>query len=1352
MNMLHKSIVLAGLSLSIATTVFAVPNLGQKKTVIKKTRAGCAQTSAVIDLDINNVRATLMNGGDMWWDRDKGQAAYEVPKGDGTSKKNALFAGSIWIGGYDKGSGQLKVSAQTYRQTGNDYWSGPLDNNATVAESECISWDRFWKVDASDINRFKSLYQNLVNPTQADIQNAIAAANDDIPTDIKEWPGTGSPTALGANGSALTLSTSRAYAPFEDVDNNGIYEYRNGDYPKISGDQYIWWIFNDKGNNKTETGTPGIGVEISASAFGFLTSDELNDATFYNYRIVNRAASVLDSTFMATWTDADLGYAFDDLVGCDVNRGLGILYNGDDFDEGPGGYGSDIPMIGMDFFRGPKAKTASGQDTTLGMTAFMFYNNNNGNDGNPDIGIHHYQYMQAIWKNTAPLTKACNGIASGAATKYAYPDAFRECNPCSNTPADRRFIHCSGPFKLFPGVVSDVTVGAIWVPSVGGNCPSYGKIRAADDKAQKLFDDNFKLPFGPMAPDVYVRPYDGKFTFYLSNPKGSNNFQESYGKKGTDATEESLETSVDALREGSVDSFYKFEGYAVYQLKDAGISIGQIRNRDGSLDESKARLVFQSDVKNGITTLFNHENDPTIENNTFFTPKLMVAGKDLGIVNNFELKTDAFATTSNKDLVNYKTYYYVVVAYAQNTFASFVASAPYTGQSTAYRESRTNGRKEPIQVIKVIPTPANDNIYTQNNSSYGDGVEITRIEGKGNGGNAMDLTAASEEEIIKNGWSSTPTYKAGAGPFDLKVTCPDSLKPGTYTLTMNVRASAPAVPTKDTSLGAIGDSTTWTLVRSHNGTTETVFSERSIGTYNEQLIAKFGPKVSDLADWGISIGVAQQKRPADLTNLVPNGYISSDIVYQDPGKSWLTGVRDAEGVDPRNWLRCGDAFDQQAPEGDWRGGNFEDYGNNADLDGIYERVLEGTWGPYFMAARQSLPSNASKENIGNELVYYRSVADRPSAAGLFHNVHSVDVVFTSDRSKWTRCAVVEMNIGDTLPWKATYKPPFSEGNQYAFNMRKHPSLKKEPNADGSPAYETNGETGYSWFPGYAINLETGERLNVVFGEDSGDPLNNGRDMMWNPTDVERAFNSFEEGLNWGGHHVVYISNTRYDAENADGGFIGSRLSGITTDEVNPDEATHVKKREVYTSMMWTSPAMLRRGARLASWKDGLVPTETRVRLRVTRPYSRFATNSLTNGYWPMYQFNMDKVAPIGLDDVKHQYNEDDAALLDRLNVVPNPYYAYSAYENNRLDSRIKIINLPQNASIRIYSPDGTLVKSIEKSDLATSFVDWDLKNNKGIPVASGMYLIHVKIKTATGDKERILKWFGVMRPLDLTSF
>ena len=105
--------------------------------------------------------------------------------------------------------------------------------------------------------------------------------------------------------------------------------------------------------------------------------------------------------------------------------------------------------------------------------------------------------------------------------------------------------------------------------------------------------------------------------------------------------------------------------------------------------------------------------------------------------------------------------------------------------------------------------------------------------------------------------------------------------------------------------------------------------------------------------------------------------------------------------------------------------------------------------------------------------------------------------------------------------------------------------------------------------------------------------------------------------------------------------------------------------------------------------------------------------------------------------------------MDNVFVVPNPYYAVSEYEKDRLDTRVKIINLPTKATIKIYTVDGALIKTINKTDSKTTYADWDIKNEKGIPIASGMYLIHVNIPDVG---ETILKWFGAMRPVDITNF
>ena len=75
----------------------------------------------------------------------------------------------------------------------------------------------------------------------------------------------------------------------------------------------------------------------------------------------------------------------------------------------------------------------------------------------------------------------------------------------------------------------------------------------------------------------------------------------------------------------------------------------------------------------------------------------------------------------------------------------------------------------------------------------------------------------------------------------------------------------------------------------------------------------------------------------------------------------------------------------------------------------------------------------------------------------------------------------------------------------------------------------------------------------------------------------------------------------------------------------------------------------------------------------------------------------------------------------------------------------KITNLPENCVIKIYNISGKLIRTFKKAS-PLSFVDWDLKNNQAIPIASGVYLIHVEVE---GVGSTVIKFFGGMRQIDL---
>jgi len=183
---------------------------------------------------------------------------------------------------------------------------------------------------------------------------------------------------------------------------------------------------------------------------------------------------------------------------------------------------------------------------------------------------------------------------------------------------------------------------------------------------------------------------------------------------------------------------------------------------------------------------------------------------------------------------------------------------------------------------------------------------------------------------------------------------------------------------------------------------------------------------------------------------------------------------------------------------------------------------------------------------------------------------------------------------------------------------------------------------------------------------------------------------------------------------------------------------------------WVGSSITSPEFEMLSVEDGLIPTETRIKLRVAKDYRRYAYDrsdvdeieGTPNNNNPLYRFSTADVATLTGD------NPTLSDALQNVRVVPNPYYAYSQYETSKLDNRVKITGLPEICTVRIYSIAGTLVRTFDKADPLT-YIEWDLKNDRNVPIAGGVHIVHVNTPNAG---EKIVKWFAVMRPVDLDNF
>ena len=1054
------------------------------------------------------------------------------------------------------------------------------------------------------------------------------------------------------------------------------------------------------------------------------------------------------------------------------------------------------------------------------------------------------------------LSDPCNwgtlGEIPPAATYNNSPSGWTEA-AVGNAPADRRFMQSAGPFTLRAGAVNYITVGIPWARATsGGAAASVDALKVADDKCQSLFENCFKVLDGPDAPDITIEELNNQLIIYLSNAESSNNYHEGYEEEDPSISESRLDEVIYTLYDtvwctiNGVDTFlmqprdssafeeveydrkYRFEGYMIYQCANEYVSATDIG------DLNKIRLIAQCDIQNGVSQLVNWVYDDAIGTSV---PVLKVNGEDLGIRHSFVVTEDAFATTSTQ-LINHKKYYFLVLAYGYNNFLPFSIEQGVEhgleGQKTTFLAGRRNiGDSENAgkPYVGIPHDPQQELGGTIVNCEYGTQPMITRVEGQGNGGYFLDMTDECRDQILKNGKIDKITYKNNYGPINVKVVNPLKVQPKDYVVKF--------MDPEDT---VVTPQTVWVLqVLDDNGNVEEeIPSDVAISVVNEQLISYDDPVTKLFIDHGISISILDypfQIHQDNLAEWVKNNggynyknissysqvdFIGSSIEYADESKQWLGGVVDMDGNFPSNWIRSGvqeagpwdeASGTQDGVEDEYSKWKTEDFFQlmrggtlNAswtsrawkDPNSQFEKVIGGTWAPYVLSspyyggpqAKYISPDwigpvqTAPDKKDGCPEPYYWAFQDMtkqtwsPGYNQTMTNLYSVDIILTPDKSKWTRSIVLE----------SCDDPTKSEGNALPYEPRKHASVDKDGNPDGT------GE-GMGWFPGYAVNVETGERLNIMFAENSSDPENNGNDMLFNPTSVyavDRDGNEMSEELYnyyftnypdlygdlfgapcWGGRHFVYIVGssgntcsvyyrnnsqkrnfqTEYDCGAYDEcQWLMNKFNTFVGTSNHDQQARKNRKSQLFNNVMWTSipmPAFMQ--------DNNWLSNEATIKIRVTRPYMRYSSGMgmgpdvTENDNFPMYTFTTKNIAAqtsqaMGTDFAKE--------ILDKINIVPNPYYGYSTYEGGALETYIKIVNLPTyedgatQVTISIYTVGGILVRRLTKGD-ASTFVDWDLKNSANIPISSGIYIIHVN---APGIGERTLKFFAAMRPTDLNAF
>ena len=402
------------------------------------------------------------------------------PGGENATKSAIFMDGLLWGGNVDT---QIRVNGNTHR------WglqAGKIVEDGTPDDPSLEKY-RVYKI-------FK--YWEQLPP---------GSKRDLLEKDYNEWP-------------------VEDGAPWIDINGDGVFT-RGIDEPQFIGDETLWYVSNDMDSSRSvfTYGTLPIGLEFQTTIFAFNRPDFLGNIVFKKYKIINKGFYTVKDMYFAYWSDADLGDAGDDFVGCDTLLNLGYYYNGDNDDGGGtgGSYGIAPPAVGHKILQGPiipgePTDSALFNNTwrrgfkNLKMSAFSFYVGSatyiyrDPQQGTPEGSIEFYNNMRGkIWNGT-PYIDPHTGFETKfplAGDQVDSTDWYEGWGwPDGPPPGDRRELVSSGPFNFAPGDTQEVTFGLL-MSRGESNIQSIAELKK-DAARLQLFYDNYK----PKVPDPIITP------------------------------------------------------------------------------------------------------------------------------------------------------------------------------------------------------------------------------------------------------------------------------------------------------------------------------------------------------------------------------------------------------------------------------------------------------------------------------------------------------------------------------------------------------------------------------------------------------------------------------------------------------------------------------------------------------------------------------------------------------------------------------------------------------------------------------------------------------------------------------
>ena len=285
--------------------------------------------------------------------------------------------------------------------------------------------------------------------------------------------------------------------------NQGAYVNSNGT-PYFLGTQTMFYCYTDANPHESSASSiASLKAQILQTNWCY-TNVNLGDVQFIEYRIINRSGIPWVNTYLALWTDDDLGNATDDAIGCDTLRNLGYTYNVTNNDPQ---YGEAPPAVGSKLLRSPVIYTGNNNDTVkyynppgsqnlitkigykfIGMNIFNTYNNVTPPPGDPQDNTETYRFLSGYWRTGESWVNPSNGQT----TKKAYSgDPVTGTGWNMSGGNDRRYAQSFGPFNMNPNDTQSVIVAQV-IAKGSSNLNSITQLRSLSDYIQNIYNENFQ--------------------------------------------------------------------------------------------------------------------------------------------------------------------------------------------------------------------------------------------------------------------------------------------------------------------------------------------------------------------------------------------------------------------------------------------------------------------------------------------------------------------------------------------------------------------------------------------------------------------------------------------------------------------------------------------------------------------------------------------------------------------------------------------------------------------------------------------------------------------------------------------